>query len=258
VAVATLIVSLLVSCASGSTSLSESPNESGVEVSGVVTTAIGDQFENLPSDVQSDLASRFADAYGEDLDDLSEEEAHRQFAADAARGLLRIDDGALIDHFLLVAAGLERVDVADCATYATNHWTSQTTQDELAEMFDHLVATFDHQEFQQWAEISMTAAEAERAKDPEVRTLEDADRVSAGDALFALYTEDEENLLAGVMEDLDAVLEENPYAEPPSDEDTCSTILTSYAHAQEMDRDALAVIAFGAAMSDSPYDTGEE
>jgi len=258
VALALLIASLLVSCGSGSTSPSESSSESAVEVSGLVTTVIGAQFANLPSDVQSDLASRFAEAYGADLNDLSEADAHRQFASDAGNGLLRADDETLVAHLRLMAAGLERLDVADCATYASNYWMSQTPQSELDEMFDHLVATFNDQEFEEWAEISMTAVEAERAQNPEVRTLEDTDRVHAGDALLALYTEEEEDLLAEVIEALDAVMEENSFAEPPSDEDACSTILTSYTHAQELEKDALAVIALGAAMSDAPYDAAEE
>ena len=199
-------------------------------IGGAVSGAFGNQWERLPSDVRDDLTAQMQDAYGDSLDNLSNEQASAKMEADVRHGMLRIDDETLIHRLQLQTSALNKLALADCAAFARSSLAGERAPDEL---LNSIQEALDAAEYQAWITIAVQAAVAERIGSPEVRNVSDADQNAAINTWLSSLSESE---LAG----LQAVV-----ADPSrSDEEFCDAAKSVYNRSLTMDHDLLAMIAY--------------
>jgi hypothetical protein len=199
-------------------------------IGGAVSGAFGNQWERLPSDVRDDLTAQMQDAYGDSLDNLSNEEASATMEADVRHGMLRLDDETLIHRLQLQTSAVNKLALADCAGFARSSLAGERASDELV---NSIQEALDATEYQAWIKIAVQAAVAERSGSPEVRTVSDADQNAAINTWLSSLSQSE---LAG----LQAVV-----ADPSrSDEEFCTVAKAVYNRAITSDHDLLAMIAY--------------
>jgi hypothetical protein len=199
-------------------------------IGGAVSGAFGNQWERLPSDVRDDLTAQIQAAYGDSLDNLSSEDAAARVETDVRHGMLRIDDERLIHRLQLQTSALNKLALADCASFARASLAGKKASDDL---LTKIQEALDAAEYQAWIQIAVDAAVAERSDSPAVRTVSEADQNAAVNAWLSSLSESE---VAG----LQAVV-----ADPSrSDEDFCAAAKSVYNRAISADHDLLAMIAY--------------
>jgi hypothetical protein len=199
-------------------------------IGGAVSGVFGNQWERLPSNVRDDLTAQMQDAYGDSLDNLSNEQASAKMEADVRHGMLRIDDETLIHRLQLQTSALNKLALADCASFARASLAGQRASDEL---INKIQESLDAAEYQAWIQIAVDAAVAERSDSPAVRTVSDADQNAAINTWLGSLSETELASLQAVVADPSR-----------SDEEFCTVAKAVYNRAMTSDHDLLAMIAY--------------
>jgi hypothetical protein len=153
---------------------------------GVLGSAFGGPYMQLPSDVRSGFEGRLETALGDSFGDLPEDQQTTRVIQLISGGMPRLDDALIAQDFRLTAKALVAVDDASCASVARSNFALSEASDEAS---NALLGTLAGAELQQWFEIRVTAIEAEVRGTPAQVVITDDDVDPAWQRLSLVMSE---------------------------------------------------------------------
>jgi len=198
-------------------------------VGGTLSSLFGGPWDKLPSNVRSDYEHRLEAAVGNRLDGKSGSEARTLFDGWLHGGFARLDDARLVRHLQLEIRALDQVAEADCAAFGRNALAGKPIDDEVSQ---HLVASLDQASMVEFIGLNVDAVEAELRGSPA------AVQVPA-DQSGAILNGMVGGLTAPQLQTLAAAGGGSTVA----DHDMCDAIRGLYGQVQNLDSNAMAIIA---------------
>jgi hypothetical protein len=144
---------------------------------GVLGSAFGGPYMELPADVRSGFEARLETALGDSFDDLPEDQQTARLGQLLDGGMPRLDDGSVAENLRLTAKAISLVDEANCGKLAVATFAGSEPADDVA---NALVGTLEGAELQKWFEFRIAAVEAEVRGSPAQVLITDA----AADPLY--------------------------------------------------------------------------